>query len=71
MSKRKKGNKKKRVLEGHKKVGSRFITPMKQLPNMKSISYVNQMMPELIWIGLINDSIGYVKGARRAIALKY
>ena len=56
--------KKARVLEGHKKVGSRFIPPMKQIPNMKSTSFVNQMLPELIWIGLINDNEGYVSGAR-------
>jgi hypothetical protein len=54
----------KKVLEDHKKVGSRFIPPMKQIPNMNSTSYVNQMLPELIWIGLINDSIGYIRGAR-------
>ncbi len=56
--------KRKTVLEGHKKIGTRFIPPMKQLPNMQSTSYVNQMLPELVWIGLINDNIGYVKGAR-------
>jgi hypothetical protein len=56
--------KKRKLLEGHKKVGSRFIPPMKQIPNMKSTSFVNQMLPELIWIGLVNDNIGYVKGAR-------
>ena len=56
--------KKKRVLEGHKKVGSHFIPPMKQIPNIKSTSFVNQMLPELIWIGLINDNVGYVGGAR-------
>ena len=56
--------KKARVLEGHKKVGSRFIPTMKQIPNMKSTSFVNQMLPELIWIGLINDNEGYVSGAR-------
>lgn len=62
MSKRKKG--KKKILEGHKKVGSRFIPPMKQLPCSKSVGYRDQMLPELIWIGLINDNIGYIKGAK-------
>src|SRR3990172_12754892 len=60
----KKNQKEKKVLDGHKKVGSRFIPPMKQIPNMKSKSFVNQMLPELIWIGLVNDNIGYVRGAR-------
>ena len=64
MSRRKKKHKKKRVLEGHKRIGKRFIPPMKQLPMSTSTSYVNDMLPELIWIGLINESVGYVPGAR-------
>lgn len=57
-------NKKKKILEGHKREGKRFIPPMMQIPSMKSYSYVNDMLPELIWIGLINDRFGYVQGAR-------
>lgn len=53
-----------RLLRGHKRVGKRFIPPMKQLPGMKETSYVNDMLPELVWIGLINDRLGYVPGAR-------
>lgn len=55
---------KKEILEEHKKVGQRFIPPMKQFEKMRETSYVNEMLPELIWIGLINDKIGYVPGAR-------
>ena len=53
----------KQILEGHKRVGKRFIPPMKQYP-MTGTSYVNDMLPELIWIGLINDRVGYIRGAR-------
>lgn len=52
------------LLEGHKRVGKRFIPPMKQIPMMTETSYVDDMLPELIWIGLINDRIGYAPGAR-------
>jgi hypothetical protein len=37
---------------------------MRQLPNLNDTSYVNQILPELIWIGLINDKLGYVQGTR-------
>jgi len=64
MSKRRKNKKKKRILEGHRRVGKRFIPPMKQLPMMNSTSYVDDMLPELIWIGLLNERVGYIRGAR-------
>jgi hypothetical protein len=44
-----------KILPGHKQIGKRFIPPMKQIPNMRQMSYVNDMLPELIWLGLIND----------------
>lgn len=55
---------KRRILEGHKQSGKRFIPPMKQLPGMQMTSYVNDMLPELIWIGLLNDRLDYVATAR-------
>lgn len=61
---RKNPQKKKKILEGHKRVGKRFIPPMMQIPTMRSTSYVNDMLPELIWIGLLNEKVGYVRAAR-------
>ena len=55
---------KKNFLHGHKKVGKRFVPPMKQLDAYSPVSYVNDMLPELIWIGLLNDRLGYIKAAR-------
>ena len=56
--------KKKRNLESYKRQGKRFIPPMMQLPQMQEYSYVNDMLPELIWLGLIHDHAGYRFGAR-------
>lgn len=54
---------KKTVLDGHKRKGSKFIPPMMQVPTeLKEISYVNQILPEIIWMGLVNDRVGYKKG---------
>lgn len=54
-------NKKKSILEDHKKVGSRFVPPMCQL-GMTEVSYVNQILPEIIWMGLLNKREGYRVG---------
>jgi len=51
--------KKKKVLEGHKKVGSKFIPPMMQITPFSEISYINQILPEIIWMGLLSDKYGY------------
>jgi hypothetical protein len=53
--------KKKKILDGHKKVGSKFIPPMLQL-GITEISYVNQILPEIIWMGLINEKYGFRDG---------
>lgn len=37
---------------------------MKQLPQVREQSYINDMLPELIWLGLIHDRAGYRFGAR-------
>lgn len=49
----------KRNLEGYKQQGKRFIPPLKQLSVVKETSYVNDMLPELIWLGLMHDRVGY------------
>lgn len=56
-------SKKEKVLEDHKKVGSKFIPPMAQL-GMTEISYVNQIFPEILWMGLINKREGYRNGIK-------
>ena len=37
---------------------------MKQLPQVREYSYVDDMLPELIWLGLIHEAAGYKFGAR-------
>ena len=52
------------LLHDHKKIGKKFIPPLMQLPMNTSVSYVNGMLPELIWLGLLNDFFGYSHSAR-------
>jgi hypothetical protein len=55
---------KKKNLDAYKQQGKRFIPPMKQLPGLREQGYVNDLLPELIWLGLIHDRRGYPFGAR-------
>lgn len=55
--------KNKKVLEGHKKVGTKFIPPMMQL-GLTEISYIHQIFPEIIWMALVNEKFGYRAGIR-------
>lgn len=56
--------KRKKNLEGYKQEGKRFIPPLKQLPNLREQSYVNDMLPQLAWLALIHDRAGYRAGAQ-------
>lgn len=62
--KKRKTKKKTAILSGHVQVGKRFIPPMKRLPKLQEVSYVDDILPELIWIGLIYDNVGYSPTAR-------
>ena len=50
-------------MPGHKRLGKRFIPPLMQMNITEHISYIDDMLPELIWTGLLNERIGYVESA--------
>ncbi|HWR57358.1 MAG TPA: hypothetical protein VN328_00600 [Thermodesulfovibrionales bacterium] len=57
----------KKILEGHKQVGKRFLPPFTQfVPKLTEVSYVHQLLHEIIWMGLINDEMGYKDGVQLA-----
>lgn len=53
-------NPKKHILSDHKKIGSTFIAPFSQL-GITETTWPNSL-PELIWMGLLNDQCGYKRG---------
>ncbi len=61
--------KKKQILAGHRRQGKKFIPPMMQLPGMKEVSYIDQGLPELVWIGLLSNQYGYHRGVELATEL--
>lgn len=52
-----------RVLAGHKKVGSKFIPPALQHIRFNELSYVRDLLPEVTWIALANRLLGFQDGA--------
>ena len=54
---------KKVVLQDHKRKRKTFIPPFTQmLGPLREISWVKTMLPELLWIALIQDYYGHAKG---------
>ena len=61
--------KKKEVFSDHKRVGKRFIPPLLQLTTFQDLSWVDCTLPELLWLGLLNDQYGLKKGANLGLSL--
>jgi hypothetical protein len=49
----------KTILEGHKKVGKKFIPQILKYDGFREINWVNDIIPELIWIAVIQKKLGY------------
>lgn len=54
--------KNKKILEDHKKVGKKLVPPMMHSVPLQETSYIEELLPEIIWMGLIHDELGYHKG---------
>ncbi|WP_088437325.1 hypothetical protein [Sulfurospirillum diekertiae] len=59
---RNKSGKNKKILEDHKKVGKKLIPPMMYSVPLQETNYIEELLPEIIWMGLIHDELGYHKG---------
>lgn len=62
---------KKKVLHDHKQVGKKFIPPMLQLGKFHDVQWKTIMIPELIWIALINEQYGLRVGAELSLSLPH
>jgi hypothetical protein len=52
------------VLLDHKKLGSRFVPPVLAQIRFAELSYVRDLLPEITWIALANQRLGYHDGAK-------
>lgn len=58
-----------KVLLDHKKVGKRFIPPLLQVGPFSYTKWVDCVLPELLWLGVLNHCLGLAKGASSALSL--
>ncbi len=61
--------KKRQVLKGHKRIKSRFIPPLMQIGNIKETSYVNDLIPHVVWMSLLIESLGRKRGIALSLDL--
>lgn len=61
--------KKRQVLEGHKRVKARFIPPLMQIGNIRETSYINDLLPHVVWMSLLIESIGLRRGISASLHL--
>jgi hypothetical protein len=50
-----------KILKDHKRIGKRFVPPLMQL-GIEEVNYINELLPEIIWMGLVFDRIDYRAG---------
>jgi len=60
---------KSKVLGDHKRVGTRFVPPLLQTLNLESVTWVDQILPEILWIGLLQSRLGTARGTETALRL--
>ena len=66
----KEDKKKKRVLTDHHQVGKRFLPPfLHQGGSLTEVRWIDCILPELFWLGILNDYYGLRDGTRLALAL--
>ena len=63
-------SKTKKILKDHKKVGKKFIPPMLQLQGgMKFVKWLDNILPEILWIGMMQEKLGIKKSIEVCCAI--
>jgi hypothetical protein len=58
------------VLGDHKRVGKRFIPPViATLGELSEVAWIDDILPELLWLGILNDAYGLKGGVQLAVSL--
>jgi hypothetical protein len=63
MTKHSKPKRPSRILSDHRKVGKKFIPPMLDIGVFKDANWKEFILPELLWIALLNEKHGLRDGA--------
>lgn len=69
MSKKKKSSVRKRVLSDHQKIGSKLVPLWPLLFPSEDVRWSGHIIPELLWLGLLNEHCGWQQGAALSLEL--
>ena len=58
-----------RVLQDHRQRGKRFIPPFLDYGNLDEVGWLEDLLPELVWIGLMNATFGVKRGEELCVEL--
>ena len=58
-----------RVLRGYRQVGKRFIPPFLQHMSPRETRWMDDRVPELVWVALLNQVFGFREGAALAVSI--
>jgi hypothetical protein len=58
-----------RVLEGHYQHGKRFVPPLLEYMHLIETPWLNDLLPELLWIALVNSRFGIKRGSELCVEL--
>ena len=67
--KAKSSGKRKRVLSDHDKIGKRLVPPMLRAGRVNGISLGKDIVPEFLWLALLNNYHGWKTGVELSLAL--
>ncbi len=60
---------KKGILGDHKRQGKKFIPPFLQVGEIKETSWAHKGIPEVVWIAILQDHLGFGRSVEYSIAL--
>jgi len=58
-----------KVLLDHKQVGKRYLPPLLQIGSFGEARWAEYTLPELLWLGILNQKYGRAKGAELGLLL--
>lgn len=57
------------ILSDHKKVGKILVPPLLQLGKFNYVKWIDTILPEILWLGLINEYFGLQVGTEIGLSL--
>lgn len=57
------------ILSDHRRVRTRFVPPLLSRFNVETSSWVDERVPEILWLALLNEDYGWTIGAELALQL--